>query len=80
MRDHFRTLLKNGIDAGRYRSIDVDQTADMLWALFLGTLQTVDARTNLGIDGASFADAAKATFALLESSLHANTSRVAEAA
>lgn len=80
IRDHFRTMIGGGVESGKYRSVDINRTADVLWSLFLGTLQTVDVRGNLDIDGPSFIDAATSAFSAIESGLRTHSSRVAEAA
>ena len=59
VREHFAALIASGIDSGTYRPDTAPEaTADMLWALFLGLLQSNDARINLELPGASFTEAA----------------------
>ncbi len=80
IRDHLIALISTGVDVGCYRRVDVQHTADLLWSLYLGVLQTTDARKNLGLDGPSFAEAAQSAFAAIEASLRAAVTSVAEAA
>ncbi len=81
LRRHFEQLIQGGIEAGVYhRHLNVTQTANLLWSLFVGLLETADARQNLAIEGPTFADAANAGFATLEASMRPQTRPVAEAA
>ncbi len=48
---------------------DATAQAELLWALFLGLLQTVDARGNLDLPGPALPEAAHAAYAAFESTL-----------
>lgn len=80
LRDSLAAMLQGGIDTGAYRSVDARDTADLLWSLFLGLLESNDGRLNLEIEGASFTESSRAALALLEGSLRQTQGRVAEAA
>lgn len=80
LRDSLTAILQGGIDAGTYRSVDARDTADLLWSLFLGLLESNDGRLNLEIEGSSFTESSRAALALLEGSLRQVAGRVAEAA
>jgi AcrR family transcriptional regulator len=75
IRDHFRELLSAGMEGGSYRRVDAGETADLLWSLYIGLLQTTDARLNLGISGASFAQSARSAFSAIEGGLRPSASR-----
>ena len=80
IRNQLARAIRTGIDTGRYHAVDADATADALWALFLGTLMSLDARTSLGLPGPSFETAATAGFRAVESGLRTQANRVKEAA
>jgi len=80
IRNHFASLVRAGIEAGRYRPVDAQETADLLWSLFIGILETSDARKNLGLEGPSFTESTQAAFAAIEGGLRGMVSAVAEAA
>lgn len=80
LRDSLAAMVQGGIDTGAYRSVDARDTADLLWSLFLGLLESNDGRLNLEIEGASFTESSRAALALLEGSLRQAAGRVAEAA
>ena len=54
---------------GVYGSKDPTASADLLWALFLGLLQQVDARANLELQGPALPEAAHAAFGAFEATL-----------
>lgn len=80
IRNHFTSLLRAGIEAGIYRPVDAEETADLFWSLFIGILETSDARKNLGLEGPSFTESTQAAFAAIEGGLRHVVSAVAEAA
>lgn len=80
VREHFASMLREGMEIGHYRSANADETADLLVALFMGLLQTADARANLELPGPSFTESAQAAFAAVEGGLRQEAARVAEAA
>jgi AcrR family transcriptional regulator len=69
LRDHLGACIADGIHAGVYRSVGAAEVADLLWSLFLGTLDAAETRLNLELPALSAADAARASLALLEGSL-----------
>ncbi len=80
IREHLGALIASGISGGRYRNVSPAESSDLLWSLFLGVLQTTDARNNLGIGGATLAEASNIAFRGMEDSWLQNRSNVAEAA
>jgi AcrR family transcriptional regulator len=77
LRDSLAATIQDGIDGGAYRSVDARDTADLLWSIFLGLLDSNDSRLNLEIQGASFTESSRAALALLEGSLRQAAGRVA---
>ncbi|WP_428262973.1 TetR/AcrR family transcriptional regulator [Haliangium sp.] len=77
---HLTALVRDGIESGHYRRVDADQTAGVLWALFLGIMESADARANLGAEVEALSTSARAAFLAIESGLRVETARVAEAA
>jgi TetR/AcrR family transcriptional regulator len=80
IRNHFAALIQAGVEAGRYRHVEPQETADLLWSLFIGVLETSDARKNLGLEGPSFPESAQAAFVAIEGGMLAMAAHVAEAA
>lgn len=80
VREHFAALIRAGVEAGHYRAANADETADLLLALFMGVLQTTDARSNLDLGGPSLTESAQAAFSAVEGGLRQVPQRVAEAA
>ena len=64
-------IVQDGAKHGLYRGADGAAVADLLWTLFLGLLQTIDARANLGLPGPSLPEAAHAAFGAFEATLRA---------
>jgi len=69
LRDHLAACIADGIDAGIYHASNATETADLLWALFLGNLDAAETRSNLELPSLSAGDAARAALGLVESSL-----------
>ncbi|MCP4447584.1 MAG: TetR/AcrR family transcriptional regulator [Myxococcales bacterium] len=74
IRMHLSAMLREGA------SLDVvvsesaaDTTVDLFWALFLGVLQTNDARLNLDLPGGSFNELARSAFTAIEGSLNSHS-------
>jgi AcrR family transcriptional regulator len=80
IREHLAAMIADGVSNGIYRRSDAGEIADLLWALFLGTLQAADARANLGVAGPSFADGVRGAFEAIEGSVRTGASSVAAAA
>lgn len=80
IREHLAALVRAGVEAGHYRTVDAREISDLLWSLYIGVLETTDARKNLEIEGPSFTDSAQAAFAVIEGGLRTAGTRVAEAA
>lgn len=66
VRDKLSEIIKLG-----YGAKDPAASADLLWALFLGLLQQVDARANLELPGPGLPEAAHAAFGAFEATLKA---------
>lgn len=81
IRGHLLAILRQGMESGRYRAIDnPDTVVDILWSLYLGTLQSVDMRRNLGAEELDMAQSAKDAFEVVDRVLRTRPSQVAEAA
>mgnify|MGYP001555496594 CR=1 FL=1 len=74
IRVHLMAMLRDGASLEAVTTNNNDSTVDLFWALFLGVLQTNDARVNLDLPGGSFNDLARSAFTAIESSLHATQS------
>jgi AcrR family transcriptional regulator len=72
IRMHLSAMIRDGASLETVTS-QADSTVDLFWALFLGVLQTNDARVNLDLPGGSFNDLARSAFTAIESSLHTAT-------
>jgi AcrR family transcriptional regulator len=66
VRDQLAAIIQDG-----YAPADPTASADLLWALFLGLLQQVDARANLDLPGPALPEAAHAAFGAFEATLKA---------
>lgn len=66
VRDELAQTIKDG-----YGRTDSTESADLLWALFLGLLQQVDCRANLELPGPGLPEAAHAAFGAFEATLKA---------
>ena len=75
IREHLMELISAGMEAEVYRRVDAGESADILWSLYIGLLQTTDARNNLGIGGPSFAQSARSAFSAIETGLRAGAAR-----
>ncbi len=80
IREHLTALIEAAMNAGVYRHGDARATADVLWSLFLGTMLTGDARSNLSLPAANFAASAELAFCAVESSLRTTAAPAARAA
>ncbi len=69
IKSHLAGVVEDGMNASIYQRGNADETVDMCWALFLGILQSNDARQNLDLPGASFEDLARSAFAAVDTSL-----------
>jgi AcrR family transcriptional regulator len=69
IRMHLSAMIRDGASLETVTN-NADSTVDLFWALFLGVLQTNDARVNLDLPGGSFNDLARSAFTAIESSLH----------
>jgi AcrR family transcriptional regulator len=73
-------LIGEAVRTGQYREVEAEPTADMLWALFLGLLESNDVRLNLELSAPGFTESARSALAIFEGSLRLAPSRIAEAA
>ncbi len=71
VRMHLIGMISDGANLGAVTSTHADSTVDLFWALFLGVLQTNDARLNLDLPGGSFNELARNAFTAIEGSLQA---------
>ncbi len=70
IRMHLAAMIRDGASLETVTSESTEGTVDLFWALFLGVLQTNDARVNLDLPGAAFHELARNAFTAIESSLH----------
>ena len=70
IRMHLSAMIRDGASLETVTGNEADSTVDLFWALFLGVLQTNDARLNLDLPGGSFNELAQSAFTAIESSLH----------
>lgn len=71
IRMHLSAMIREGASLNVVDDNKADNTVDLFWALFLGVLQTNDARVNLDLPGGSFNELAQNAFTAIESSLQA---------
>lgn len=69
IREHLAAIVRDGAAIEVYTNKNTDETVDLFWALFLGVLQTNDARMNLDLPGGTFTDLARTAFMAIETSL-----------
>lgn len=72
IRMHLSAMIRDGASLEAVASNQADSTVDLFWALFLGVLQTNDARVNLDLPGGTFNELARSAFMAIESSLAIN--------
>jgi AcrR family transcriptional regulator len=77
VRDHLAAIIQQGSETGVYAATDANETASILWALFLGLLQSNDARLELELEGASFTETARAALTALEAGLRRQAAKLA---
>jgi AcrR family transcriptional regulator len=80
VREHLGSVVADGVHTGAYNAANAGETADLLWSLFLGILQSTDARSNLDMPGASFTEASQAAFAAVEAGIRVAPAAVSRAA
>jgi AcrR family transcriptional regulator len=80
IRGGLAALIAEAVRTGQYREVDAEPTADMLWALFLGLLESNDVRLNLELQAPGFTESARSALAVFEGSLRLAPARIAEAA
>ena len=80
IRGGLAALIAEAVRTGQYREVDAEPTADMLWALFLGLLESNDVRLNLELAAPGFTESARSALSIFEGSLRLAPARIAEAA
>jgi len=76
IRMHLSAMIRDGASLDAVTNSEkakADSTVDLFWALFLGVLQTNDARVNLDLPGGNFNELARSAFTAIESSLYSVT-------
>lgn len=69
IRMHLSAMIRDGASPALLEDSKADGTVDLFWALFLGVLQTNDARVNLDLPGGTFNELAQSAFTAIQSSL-----------
>lgn len=69
IRMHLSAMIREGANLDVISESAADTTVDLFWALFLGVLQTNDARVNLDLPGGTFNELARSAFTAIEGSL-----------
>jgi len=70
IRMHLSAMIREGASLDVVSESKADTTVDLFWALFLGVLQTNDARLNLDLPGGTFNELARSAFTAIEGSLN----------
>ena len=66
VREHLASIVQDGGANGTYQGKSPQQVVDVFWCLFLGVLEANDARGNLDLPGASYAELAQSAFAAVD--------------
>ncbi len=70
VREHMLGIVQDGSQAGVYHRAP-QQVVDMFWCLFIGVLEASDARTNLDLPGASYAEVSQAALSAIDAAARA---------
>ena len=70
VREHLTGIVQEGVQAGVYHR-SPQQTVDVFWCLLIGVLESNDARANLDMPGASYAELAQTAFHAIDATLRA---------
>lgn len=68
VREHLAGIVQEGSQAGVYHR-NPQQVVDMFWCLFIGVLEASDARANLDMPGASYAELSQAAFSAIDAAV-----------
>lgn len=74
------SVVSTGIELGIYRRVEPAELATIVWSLFLGSVQSSNARRTVELVGPSLEDSARWAFDAVELGLATGRARVAEAA
>jgi AcrR family transcriptional regulator len=70
VREHLTGIVQEGSQAGVYHRAP-QQAVDVFWSLFIGVLEASDARANLDMPGASYAELSQAAFSAIDAAVRA---------
>lgn len=70
VREHLTGIIQDGSQAGVYHRAPA-QAVDVFWCLFIGVLESSDARGNLDMPGASYAELSQAAFFAIDAAVRA---------
>lgn len=75
-----QNAVTTGVELGLYRPVASSATAQLVWSLFLGVVQSAHARQAVDLVGPAVNDSADWAFDVIESTMRIERARVAEAA
>jgi AcrR family transcriptional regulator len=70
VREHLAGIVQEGTQAGVYHRAP-QQAVDVFWCLFIGVLEASDARGNLDMPGASYAELAQGAYSAIDAAARA---------
>ena len=79
VREHLTGIVQEGSQAGVYHRTP-QQAVDVFWSLFIGVLEASDARANLDMPGATYAELSQAAFSAIDAAVRAPEGSQAAAA
>jgi AcrR family transcriptional regulator len=74
VQEHIASCVADGIHAGVYRQVNAVEIADLAWSVLLGSLDSAEMHTNLGLGNEAVASRAERALQLLESALTSSVS------
>ena len=69
VREHLATIVQEGMQNGGFQQGAAQSVVDLFWSLLLGVLEFNDARANLDLPGAPYAELAQNAYAAVNESL-----------
>jgi AcrR family transcriptional regulator len=79
VREHLTGIVQEGSQAGVYHRAP-QAAVDVFWSLFIGVLEASDARANLDMPGATYAELSQAAFSAIDAAVRAPEGSQAAAA
>ena len=71
MREHLSGIVQEGAQANVYHRAP-QQVVDIFWCLFIGVLEASDARSNLDMPGASYAELSQGAYSAVDAAARAS--------